>query len=265
LTEIATGNDGADGRFAGARAVVTGSSRGLGRSIASSLVAEGADVVFAGRSTATLDDAVAACGGPGRAHVFELDVSSDASIERFQAQVDREIGPVDILVNCAGISPTFEPAVELRTEEWDEVLAVNLRGPVLLSVATARSMISAGRSGAIVNVASAAGLVPVRNTFAYSVSKAALIHATRALAMELAPSGVRVNAVAPGYLATDLTAGLLAGRAATDLVDAIPMARVGEVGDVVEAVLHLLSPAASYTTGACLTIDGGYTLQLRWP
>lgn len=204
-------------------------------------------------------------GEGGCAHAMWLDVASEAAIDGFVERLTAEIGPIDVLINNAGISPTFDAALRLRSNDWDEIFSVNVRGPVLLALAVARTMLEAGKRGAIVNIASASGLVPVRNAMAYSVSKAALIHATRCLALELADAGIRVNAVAPGYLATDLTTGLRQSPAGSELECAVPLGRIGAVDEVVEAVLHLASRGSSYTTGACLTIDGGYTMQLRWP
>ena len=223
--------------------------------------------MFAARSWAALTDAVSqATSQGGLAHAFPVDLESEASIAEFAARVANDLGPVDILVNCAGISPTFRSALDLKPRDWDTIFAVNVRGPVLLSITIARQIANAGRSGSIVNIGSAGGLVPVRNALAYSVSKAALLHATRALALELADVKIRVNAVAPGYLATDMTETIRSSPETLGrLEEAIPLGRIGSVEDVTSAVLFLSSSHAEYITGACLTIDGGYTSQLRWP
>ncbi|GAC1495580.1 MAG: hypothetical protein NVS2B15_17560 [Pseudarthrobacter sp.] len=173
----------------------------------------------------------------------------------------QESGGVDLLVNNAGVNVP-KPALELTTEDWNTVFDTNLKGSFFLTTALARHWIKNGTQGAIVNVASQAGIVGIEERAAYGTSKAGLIHLTKVLALEWARAGIRVNAVAPTFVRTELTASTLSRPDwAAELLSRIPIGRFGEPEDIAGAVAFLLSDAASLITGHTLAIDGGYTIR----
>ena len=234
--------------FAGKVAVVTGGARGLGRAIANRLAEAGARVAVLDRD---LGDA------PSAEISLRCDVADEASVEAAFAEVDRALGPCDVLVGAAGLT-VRSPAIEMSGADFAHVVGVNLTGVFLASREAARRM--RGRGGAIVNVASvmgfSGGLFP---NPAYQASKGGVVNLTRALAVEWAPLGIRVNAVAPTWIETDLTRNLLSDpRARARIVDATPMARLATPEEVAAAVLFLASPSASMTTGHTLPVDGGF-------
>jgi NAD(P)-dependent dehydrogenase (short-subunit alcohol dehydrogenase family) len=243
-------------------AAVTGGARGIGRAVAETLVLAGArvavadrDIEAAGRAAQELnairDDAATA---------VEMDVTSKASIRAASDKISRTLGSVDILVNNAGIVKNA-PALDVTEDDWLSVLNVNLNGVFYCSQIFGAAMVTA-RRGAIVNIASICGSVPVhpQPQAAYNSSKAGVNLLTKSLAVEWAKTGVRVNAVAPGYVSTELT---LAGRSNPDWygtwLASTPMGRLAEPGEIANAVLFLVSDAASYITGTTLMVDGGYT------
>jgi NAD(P)-dependent dehydrogenase (short-subunit alcohol dehydrogenase family) len=237
--------------------LVTGASRGLGKAIADSLVDAGATVYGSSRD-------------PGTAEVIAkryqtrpviLEARSADSVRDAVAAVLKHSGGVDLLVNNAGMNIP-RPAVELSEDDWDNVLDTNLKGVFLLTTELARHWIATGRSAAVVNVASQAGLVAIEERAAYGASKAGLIHLTKVLALEWAARRIRVNAVAPTFVRTELTASTL-GRPdwAAELLSRIPIGRFGEPDDVAGAVTFLLGDAAAMITGQTLVIDGGYTIR----
>ncbi len=243
-------------------AVVTGGARGIGRAIAEVLVQAGARVAVADRD---VDAAVATTRDlnairADAAIAVEMDVTSKASIAAAAAKIARALGAVDILVNNAGIVKNA-PAVEVTEEDWRSVLDVNLNGVFYCSQIFGSAMVAA-QKGAIVNIASICGSVPVhpQPQAAYNASKAGVNLLTKSLAVEWVKSGVRVNAVAPGYVSTELT---LAGRSNPDWfpvwLASTPMGRLAEPVEIARAVLFLASDAASYITGTTLMVDGGYT------
>ena len=244
-------------RLDGKTALVTGAGRGLGRAVADGLAGLGATVYGTSRDPDVARQITERYGTPS----FPLEVSSVGSIEETVAELEAVSGGVDLLVNNAGINIP-KPAVEVSEEDWDSVLDTNLKGSFFLCTALARRWLAAGRPGAVVNVASQAGLVAIEERSAYCTSKAGMIHLTKSLALEWASAGIRVNAVAPTFIRTELTASSLARPEwAAELLSRIPMGRFGQPEDVVGATAFLLSDAAALITGHTIVIDGGYTIR----
>ena len=242
-------------------AVVTGGGRGIGFETAKALSQAGASLVLADLdagaaegSARTLADAGATAAGHG------LDVPDPGAVTAFADRIAERHGRIDILVNSAGIA-RITPALETSDEEWRLIMDVNLNGVFWCCRAFGRHMAAAGR-GSIVNLGSMSGLIVNRpqSAAAYIASKAAVHMMTKALACEWAKTGVRVNALAPGYIATDMT---LQMRARPELfetwMDMTPMGRCGEPSEVASAAVFLASDASSYVTGSILSVDGGYT------
>ncbi len=234
--------------------VVTGASRGIGRAVAEALLARGATVAVVARSR----DALAALAerAPDRVRVCAADLADPVARRRLPSRLATELGRIDGLVQCAGIA-RHAPAGEIREEDLEATLATNFTAPLLLAQAIAGLMRAQGGGGSIVQVASTLGLAPAAGTAAYAASKAALIAATRALALDLAPHRIRVNAVAPGLVRTDM----LRGRPLDELAELHPLGRLGEPEEIADAVLHLLD--APWTTGTVLVVDGGLTAGTR--
>jgi NAD(P)-dependent dehydrogenase (short-subunit alcohol dehydrogenase family) len=242
-------------------AVVTGANRGLGRDLAVALGAAGATVVSTGRHTDKLEPVaseIRAAGG--QATVTALDVAAPASIERGIAEIEARHGRIDILVNNAGLGPNKD-AVDVTPVDWDEIMDVNLKGLFFITQAVGRGML-ARRYGRIVSISSQAGLVGIRRHAVYSASKGGLNLLTKVLALEWAPFGVTVNAVAPTYIRTrDPNPWLDDPAYLATIVDRIPAGRVATGVDVAGAVVYLASPAAAMVTGTVLPVDGGWTAQ----
>jgi 2-deoxy-D-gluconate 3-dehydrogenase len=234
-------------------ALVTGASRGIGHDLALALAHAGAQVVAGARSIAEFEDEEGI-------HTVELDVRERRSVDAAVASAIERFGKLDVLVNNAGLG-TNHDALDATEEEWDELMAVNLKGAFLACQAAGRHMVERGY-GRIVNMSSQAAAVGLRRHAAYSASKAGLEGLTRVLALEWAPHGVTVNAVAPTFIRTPGTAERLDDPAFLEEVLArIPAGRVGTTTDVAAAVIFLASPAASLITGAVLPVDGGWTAQ----
>lgn len=241
--------------LAGQVAIVTGASQGLGRSIAEALAAAGAAVALVARSADKLADVAAGItAAGGRAEAFPCDVTQGEDIQRVVDAVVEKLGRLDILVNNAGVTrDTLLP--RMSDEEWDQVLTTNLRAPFLFMRAASRPMMQQ-RYGRIVNVASVSGLIGNPGQANYSASKAGLVGLTRTVAKELAGRKITVNAVAPGFIASDMTAAL--GPALLDEVKKrVPAKRLGEAWEIAEAVLFLAAPSAGYITAQTLVVDGG--------
>ncbi|MFI2280767.1 SDR family oxidoreductase [Nocardia beijingensis] len=244
-------------RFAGKTAIVTAASRGIGLAIAERLVAEGAKVVITGRTQDTLDAAVAALGGPSTA----LGVAGKADDVEHQAATIRQaletFGSADLLVNNAGINPTYGPMVELDLGAARKVVEVNCIAALSWVQQIHRAWMKE-HGGAVVNISSVSGLRPSPNIGFYGASKAMLASITELLAVELGPD-IRVNAVAPGVVRTKFAAKLYEGRE-DDVAAAYPLERLGEPHDIGSAVAFLLSPDSSWITGQLVVVDGGITL-----
>lgn len=249
-------------RLGGKVALVTGAgkdSRGIGHGIAVALAREGADIAVASHTMTNalrVADAVQALGR--RALAMEMDVSRAESVEAGIAEVLSGLGRIDILVNNAGITRDAL-LVRMREEDWDAVLDVNLKGAFLCSRAVAKVMMKQ-RGGSIVNITSIMGLTGNAGQANYSAAKAGLIGLTKSLARELGSRGIRVNAVAPGWIETAMTDSLPeAVREA--ILKQIPLGRLGNADDVAGAVVFLCSDEASYITGQVLTVDGGLVMM----
>jgi NAD(P)-dependent dehydrogenase (short-subunit alcohol dehydrogenase family) len=243
--------------FAGQTVVVTGASRGIGRGCAEAFAREGADVVLAARSPSELDALAADIHqAGGRCSAVACDVTVDREVQKLFDALPR----CDILINNAGKNRP-QSFVDVDSETLDEMLRLNVRAMFITAQAAARSMLRQ-RSGVIVNMSSQMGHVGGPQRAVYCMTKHAIEGLTKAMAIELAPSGIRVNAVAPTYIETPMTQPFLANEAfRQDVVRRIPLGRVGRIDEVVAAVLFLASPAASLITGTSLLVDGGYTAQ----
>jgi NAD(P)-dependent dehydrogenase (short-subunit alcohol dehydrogenase family) len=249
-------------RLDGQVAWVTGASRGVGRAVAYALAGAGARVAIMARTGDALRDVADTLRAAG--HEVEMVVGSVTDADDVAAaaeSVHRRWGRLDVLVNNAGISPSFVLAERVDLEDFAEVQAVNVRGPILCTQ-RALPFLAADGGGAVVNVSSVHGTVAHERTLSYAASKGALEMVTRTFAVEWAGRGVRVNAVAPGYLETDMTEGLRdSERWRAHLLARIPMGRFGRPDEVVGAILFLASAAARYITGTTLFVDGGWTAQ----
>ncbi|MFF8599997.1 SDR family NAD(P)-dependent oxidoreductase [Streptomyces sp. NPDC015232] len=245
-------------------AVVTGTAQGIGRRVAEALADEGYALVLADlKEPAETLAAVRAAGA--EAYAVVGDVASETYVTRLAAQVRERFGRVDALVNNAGVS-LLTPAEHTTAEQWRRVLEVNLTGPFLLSRALGTLMLDAGR-GSIVNIASIAGLHGVADRAAYNASKHGLIGLTRTLAAEWGGRGVRVNAVCPGWVKTEMDAEDQAsgGYTDADIVERVPMGRFAAPGDIAQAVAFLADPARSgFVNGIAMPVDGGWTADASW-
>ena len=241
-------------------AIVTGGGRGLGRAIASRLAAEGANLAISYRSndSAAAETAVIVRETGAECELFKGDVSSPGEVEALFKGVGDAFGRVDILVNNAGITRD-NLLMRMKEEEFDEVLRTNLKGTYLCTRAALRPMVRAGW-GRMVNVSSVAGLVGNAGQANYAASKAGIIGFTKSVAREVAQRGITVNAVAPGYVETELT-GSLPEKVKDQIRGQVPVGRFGEPKEVAEVVAFLVGEAAGYVSGQTIAVDGGMTMQ----
>jgi 3-oxoacyl-[acyl-carrier protein] reductase len=239
-------------------AVVTGAGRGIGRAIAQKFASEGADVVCISRTTENADKVAGEIRSLGRkAWSHALDVADGGSVNAVAEKIIAECGKVDILVNNAGVTRDGL-LMRMAEADWDTVLDTNLKGAFLVTKAFCRAMIKA-RQGRIINISSVIGLMGNAGQGNYAASKAGLIGFTRSTARELASRGITVNAIAPGFIETDMTAELKEEMRQA-LLKQIPLGSFGTAEDIAGAALYLASPAARYVTGQVLTVDGGMVM-----
>ncbi|MCF8531548.1 MAG: glucose 1-dehydrogenase [Reyranella sp.] len=243
--------------LSGKVALVTGASSGLGAHFARCLGSAGAAVVLAARRVDRLASLQAEFGQQKvKATTVELDVQSGPSIA---AALDA-VGPLDIVVNNAGIS-IVKPALEMPEDDWDAVVDTNLRGAWLVAQGAAKRWVADKRPGVIVNIASILGLRTIGQVAPYNASKAGLIHLTRALAMEWARHDIRVNAICPGYIETEMNGAFWKTPGGQRLIERIPQRRIGRPEHLDGALLLLASKAGEFMTGSVLTVDGGHTVN----
>jgi 3-oxoacyl-[acyl-carrier protein] reductase len=243
--------------------LVTGASSGLGLRFAEVLAANGAAVALVARRKdriVALQEKIAAAGG--RALAIEADVLDTASMRRAFDAAEAAFGTVTILVNNAGVAHSTR-AVELPEAEWRRVIATNLDAVFLWSQEAARRMLAAGKPGAIVNIASVLGFGASKGVIAYATAKAGVVQMTKALGLELAFKGVRVNAIAPGWFVTEINRDYLVSEEGKKLTRDIPVGRFGHDGDLDGALLLLASDAGRFITGATIVVDGGQMVALR--
>jgi NAD(P)-dependent dehydrogenase (short-subunit alcohol dehydrogenase family) len=246
--------------LSGCVAVVTGASSGLGRHFALTLARAGAKVAVAARRIELLKELDAEIASfDGRALAVAMDVTSAESVAAAMQTVQTELGPINILVNNAGVAAT-RSFLEQGEEEWRQVLDTNLDGAWRVARAAAGLMVKHGKGGTIINIASILGLRVASHLSAYGAAKSALVSLTQTMALELARHKIRVNALAPGYVETDLNREFLAGESGQALVKRVPMRRFGELKDLDGPLLLLASDAGRYMTGSIIVVDGGHSL-----
>ena len=245
-------------------ALVTGASSGLGVQFARTLADNGASVVLVARRAErlkALKDEIEGKGG--KAVAIEADVTDRAAMTAAFDAAEKAFGTVTILINNAGIAMSPGRAIEVPAEEWRKVLGVDLDAVFYWAQEGARRMLAARKQGAIINIASVLGLAVSKGVAAYATAKAGVVQITKALALELAFKGVRVNAIAPGWFVTEINDTYLNSEAGAQIKRDIPMGRFGQEGDLDGALLLLASDAGSYITGATLVVDGGQVVQIK--
>ena len=245
----------------GRTALITGGGTGLGRQFALTLAQAGATVVLAARRRAPLEEVAGAIRGTGgTAHCLVLDVASANQVDAAFASIS-PLGTIDVLVNNAG-SAAGASLLDMEEETWDQLLNVNLKGAWLVARATAKQMIASNTRGSIINVSSVLGSAVQKGVANYPAAKAALTHLTRCMAIEWAKFGIRVNALAPGYFATDLSTAYLESAPGNAMLERLPQRRLGRPEELSGALLLLASRASDYMTGSVVTVDGGLSLPV---
>ncbi|MFS2014175.1 SDR family NAD(P)-dependent oxidoreductase [Azospirillum sp. CT11-132] len=245
----------------GKTVLVTGASSGLGRHFAGVLAKAGARVALAARRTDALAETRAAIeAAGGSAVVVAMDVTDPASVTAAVGEAWGALGRIDILVNNAGVTAT-RPFLDMSEEEWDRVVDTNLTGCARVARAVAQRMRDDKQGGAIVNIASILGMRVAGQVSSYIAAKGGLVHLTKAMALELARYNIRVNALCPGYVETELNADFFASDAGKALVKRIPQRRLGRLADLDGPLLLLASDAGAYMTGSVLAVDGGHLVS----
>lgn len=244
--------------FSGQTALITGAGTGIGKAIALELASKGCDVAICGRRIEPLAETAAEIEALGRKALYaSVDVSSNEAVTTFVTDVIAKLGKIDILINNAGVTRD-NLLMRMSEEEWDSVIDTNLKGAFLFSKAVSRPMMKQ-RAGSIVNISSVVGITGNAGQCNYTASKAGLIALTKSMAKELSSRGIRVNAVAPGFIKSQMTEKL-----SQELCDAllgnIPAGRLGEPEDIAKAVAFLCSPDASYITGQTISVNGGLAM-----
>ncbi len=249
--------------LSGRVALVTGASSGLGARFAELLAANGAAVALVARRKPRLDELARKLAAAGaRAVAIEGDVTDRAAMARAFDEAERALGTVTVLVNNAGVAHSTR-AMDLTEQEYRRVLGTDLDAVFFTAQEAARRMLAANVRGSIVNVASVLGLSVAKGTAAYAIAKAGVVQMTKALALELAFKGVRVNAIAPGWFVTEINRDYLTSEGGQKLTRDIPMGRFGQDGDLDGALLLLASPAGDYITGAIVVVDGGQIVAIK--
>ena len=240
-------------------ALVTGASRGIGKAIAIHLAANGAKVAvnYSSSESSAIEIAEIIKKNGGRAEIFKARVNVESEVEEMFTAIEKSLGVVDILVNNAGITKD-NLLMRMKTEEWDSVIDVNLKGTFLCTRRAVKGMMK-NRYGKIINISSVVGFAGNAGQFNYSATKAGVIGMTKSAALELASRGIRVNAVAPGFIETDMTASLTDEVKAAYL-EKIPLKSLGKPEDIANAVAYLASPLSDYMTGQTLHLNGGMYL-----
>jgi gluconate 5-dehydrogenase len=242
--------------------VVSGGTRGIGRAISQGYAERGAEVVVTGRTQEGCDKAAAEMSGA--VTPMACDVSKPEAVQPFVEGVLLKFGRIDTLVNVAGVNRR-KPSSEVSDDDYDFVLDTNLKGAFVMSQAVGAAMVKSG-AGSQINVTSVNSVRPVKNVAPYAMSKAGMLQMTRALAMEWGDHGVRVNAIAPGFILTDLTKKLWSDPGMQEWGKAnTPQRRLGVPEDLVGAAVFLASPASAFMTGQELVVDGGFTAGWAWP
>lgn len=245
----------------GKHVLVTGGSSGFGRHFARFLASKGASVTLAARRAEALATEVAEISGSGgKAQSVVLDVTIADRIGEALAQAEAKFGPIHAVVNNAGVTAT-KPALDQDERAWDSVVDTNLKGVWLVAQAAARRMIDNQVKGSIVNIASILGLRVAGALAPYAISKAGVIQMTKALALEWARYGIRVNALAPGYFATELNDDFFESENGKALIRRVPQRRLGELNELDGPLLLLLSDAGSFMTGSVVVVDGGHLVS----
>lgn len=245
----------------GKTALVTGASSGLGWHFAQSLARSGATVIAAARRAEKVNELVTALSAEGfKGYSLALDVTDVSSIRNCIAEAVDKTGGLDILVNNAGIA-VAKPALECDQGDWDSVIDTNLSGAWYVAQAVARSMAEKNRGGSIINIASILGMRVANHLPAYVAAKAGLIHLTKALALEWSRYQIRVNALAPGYILTEINREFFATELGQATIMRIPQRRIGKPEDLDGALLLLASDASSFMTGSVITVDGGHAVN----
>lgn len=242
----------------GKAAIVTGASSGLGRHFAVTLARHGAKVALMGRRIELLRELAREIEGfDGRAVPIGADVARAESVREAVAAAETELGPIGILVNNAGVA-IAKAVLDISEKDWDQIIDVNLRGAWFMAQEVAKHMVRLGHGGSIVNIASITAFRVAGQLSAYAATKAALVQLTNSMALELARYKIRVNAIAPGYIETDINRDFFASAAGQAMIKRVPQRRLGAPEDLDGALLLLASDASSYMTGSTIVVDGGH-------